>query len=105
MKTYTKSERLSLMRDISTDIDVIQDNLDALKSYYFEKASFGVNIQTDDYKIKGNNDRITCNKDLLVDYLEREQERLQDELIEHMNVLQNEIKPKIHVDVDDQPFT
>lgn len=93
MKAYTKSERLERMHDISTNIDVIQDNLDALDSFYFEKASLSVSIQTDDYKDKGNDNSITCNKDLLVDYLKREQERLHDELLDHMDALKNEIYP------------
>ena len=94
MKDYTKSERLGRMHDISTNIDIIQDNLDALDSFYFEKASLSVNIKTNDYKENGNNDRITCNKDLLVDYLKREQERLHDELLDHMDALRNEINSK-----------
>jgi len=93
MKAYTKSERLERMHDISTSIDVIQDNINALDSFYFEEASIGISIQTDDYKEKGNDSRIVCNKTLLADYLQRERDRLHDELLDHMDALQNEIYP------------
>jgi hypothetical protein len=81
-------ELATKLQRVEKDIKAIEDNLAAIRSYYFEGGSLSVHIETSDYQAKGSTDSIKFSTELISEYLEKEKERLQDKslaIIEEMS--------------------
>ncbi|AGB62647.1 hypothetical protein [Bacillus phage phiAGATE] len=66
------------LKETEEDIKIIEDNLVAIRSYYFKGGRLSLEIETTDFVHAGSEDYICFNTELMVAYLEKEKERLQE---------------------------
>lgn len=73
------------LKETEEDIKIIEDNLAAIKSHYFQRGRLSLEIETTDYVHTGSEDYIGFNNELMVAYLEKEKERLQEKSFDIIN--------------------
>lgn len=71
--------------------EVFEENLDAIKSLYFNKGKIRIDIvDTDDFNSRGNNEEVYFDERLMVEYLRIEIGQLETKIQDILTKLQEE---------------
>lgn len=65
-------ELVNELQDVEQRKADFNEQLKAVESYYLEKGTFTIELQTNDFKHKGVDTPIAFTKDIFVEYLKRE---------------------------------
>jgi len=88
MKENKRTEKLELMRNLSKDISIIEENILAINNSYKEKIKMSVQIDTRDFELKGTQSYIDCDDLLLIEYLKKEKDSKEKQLARYLEEIQ-----------------
>lgn len=82
-------ELVEKLKELEIKKQILNENLEALKSNYFNEGSVSIQIQTSDFNYKGDSTSFKFSKQKMIDFVKAEIADTEVEIISALNTLTN----------------